>query len=411
MSLRFKTLIIISLTLIFLIVSLYVISSHIVLSHIHLLEHQKNKDNIDRVIDALNEKIKKISISTADWSNWDDTCIFMKDHNKTYIDSNITDISLNNLNINFLVFVSSDGHILQGNSIEPETGKLLSSVPDSFSKHIYAESPLLKTPDIHTAVEGILMLPEGILMVSSRDIIATDATGPSMGKLIMGRFLDKKEIDNLAEITHLSVDFFPLVSGAVPVELNNIITKNSENPLFIKNLNNDKNLAYTAVKDIYGKPALVIRVENKRDIYNQGLRSVHYLLVSLLITGLVFLVLTLLILEKMILSPVARLSSDVSYIGNKTDLSRRVTIKGNDELSRLGKHINGMLTGLEQAETELKKSEAKYRSLFANMVDGFAYYRLLVDENENPVDYVFLSTNDAFHRLTGLEDVKGKKIT
>jgi len=88
-----------------------------VLKHIYLLEHQKNKDNVDRVIDALNEKIKKISISTADWSNWDDTCVFMKDHNKTYIDSNITDVSLNNLNINFLVFVSPDGHIFQSNSI------------------------------------------------------------------------------------------------------------------------------------------------------------------------------------------------------------------------------------------------------------------------------------------------------
>ncbi|MEQ8170039.1 MAG: response regulator [Candidatus Eremiobacterota bacterium] len=411
MSLRFKTLIIISLTLVFLVISLYIISSHIVLKHIYLLEQQKNKDNIDRVIDALNEKIKKISISTADWSNWNDTCIFMKDRNKAYIDSNITYLSLNNLNINFLVFVSSDGHIFQGNSIEPETGKLLFSVPESLRKHIYAGSPLLKNPDIHTAVEGIIMLPEGILMISLRDIISTEGTGPSRGKLLMGRFLDSEEIANLAEVTHISVDFFPLASGSVPVEVKNIVGNNSGNPIFIKNINNDKSLAYTAVKDIYGKPALVIRVENKREIYNQGLRSVHYLLISLLITGLAFLILTLLILEKMVLSPVARLSDDVSSIGNKTDLSRRVTVKGNDELSRLGKHINNMLTGLEQAETELKKSEAKYRSLFANMVDGFAYYRLLVDENEKPVDYVFLSTNDAFHRLTGLGDVTGKKIT
>ncbi len=411
MSLRFKTLIIISLTLLFLIVSLYVISSHIVLSHIYLLEYQKNKDNIDRVIDALNEKIKKISISTADWSNWDDTCIFMKDHNKAYLDSNITDLSLNNLNINFLIFVSPDGKIFQSNSIDTETGKMLSSTPESFNKHIYAKSPLLKNPDTHTAVEGIVMLPEGMLMISSRDIISTEGTGPSRGKLIMGRFLDKEEIANLAEVTHLSVDFFPLASGSVPVELKNIIGNNSKNPIFIKNINNDKSLAYTAVKDIYGKSALVIRVENKRDIYNQGLRSVHYLLISLLITGLVFLMLTILILEKMILSPVAALSADVSSIGNKSDLSRRVNVKGNDELSRLGKHINSMLTGLEQAEIELKKSEAKYRSLFANMIDGFAYHRILVDEKERPVDYIFLETNNAFEELTGLKDVTGKKVT
>ncbi|MEQ8191038.1 MAG: response regulator [Candidatus Eremiobacterota bacterium] len=411
MSLRFKTLIIIALTLVFLIISLYIISSHIVLNHIYLIENQKNKDNVDRVIDGLNEKIKKISISTADWANWDDTCIFIKDRNKVYIESNLTELALNNLNISLIVFVNSDGKIVESRGIEQETGKMVSSAPESFLKKISPESPLLKHSDINTPTEGIVMLPEGALMISSRDVISSEGTGPSRGTLIMGKFLDKEEIENLSEITHLPVDFFPINSGSVPGELKNIVAANSENPLFIKNIDSNTGLAYTTVKDIYGKPVLVLRVENKRDIYKQGLRSVNYLLVSLFITGIVFLILTLLILEKMVLSPVARLSQDVSSIGNKGDLATRVTVKGNDELSRLGKHINSMLTGLEEAETEIKKSEAKYRSLFANMVDGFAYYRLLVDEQDRPVDYVFLSTNEAFHRISGLQDVTGKKIT
>lgn len=45
------------------------------------------------------------------------------------------------------------------------------------------------------------------------------------------------------------------------------------------------------------------------------------------------------------------------------------------------------------------------------MVDGFAYHRILVDKSERPVDYVFLETNDSFEKLTGLKDVRGKKVT
>ncbi|MEW6109572.1 MAG: PAS domain S-box protein [Nitrospirota bacterium] len=61
----------------------------------------------------------------------------------------------------------------------------------------------------------------------------------------------------------------------------------------------------------------------------------------------------------------------------------------------------------------LKESEEKYRSLFENMLNGFAYHKIIADENNNPVDYIFLEINSAFERLTGLkrEDVIDKKVT
>lgn len=61
----------------------------------------------------------------------------------------------------------------------------------------------------------------------------------------------------------------------------------------------------------------------------------------------------------------------------------------------------------------LKRSEQKYSALFENMPDGFAYHKVLFDEAQRPVDYVFLEVNDAFERLTGLkrEDILGKRVT
>ena len=51
--------------------------------------------------------------------------------------------------------------------------------------------------------------------------------------------------------------------------------------------------------------------------------------------------------------------------------------------------------------------------LFSNMRDGFAYHRMILDDNGKPVDYVFLETNDAFEKLTGLtkEKIIGRKVT
>ena len=60
-----------------------------------------------------------------------------------------------------------------------------------------------------------------------------------------------------------------------------------------------------------------------------------------------------------------------------------------------------------------KTVEAMYRSLFENMMNGFAYHKMVFDEDGKPVDYVFLEVNKAFERLTGLkrDEVIGKKVT
>ena len=68
---------------------------------------------------------------------------------------------------------------------------------------------------------------------------------------------------------------------------------------------------------------------------------------------------------------------------------------------------------LGKSEIALGDPEKKYRSLFDNMLDGFAFCKMIFDEQNNPVDFVYLEVNNAFERLTGLkrEAVIGKKIT
>ncbi len=80
-------------------------------------------------------------------------------------------------------------------------------------------------------------------------------------------------------------------------------------------------------------------------------------------------------------------------------------------------HLEGVVsesTGkLDDAHEELKESESKYRTLFNQMLNGFAYHSIEVDDDGNPVDYIYLEVNGAFERLTGLhsEYVTGKRVT
>ncbi len=62
------------------------------------------------------------------------------------------------------------------------------------------------------------------------------------------------------------------------------------------------------------------------------------------------------------------------------------------------------------AEEARKESEERYRSLFENMLEGYAYCRMFYEHGE-PQDFVYIDVNEVFEGLTGLKNVVGKNVS
>jgi len=71
------------------------------------------------------------------------------------------------------------------------------------------------------------------------------------------------------------------------------------------------------------------------------------------------------------------------------------------------------VTDRKLAEEALQAGEVRYRSLFENMLEGYAYCKIILDDDGKPVDFVYIEVNDAFEKLTGLERAKtvGSRVT
>ncbi|MFA5376237.1 MAG: PAS domain S-box protein [Dehalococcoidia bacterium] len=69
------------------------------------------------------------------------------------------------------------------------------------------------------------------------------------------------------------------------------------------------------------------------------------------------------------------------------------------------------ITKRKRAEEALWESEEKYRMLFSNMLDGFAYCRMIYDSEGHPDDFIYLNVNQAFDRIIGTKTVTMKRVT
>jgi PAS domain S-box-containing protein len=65
---------------------------------------------------------------------------------------------------------------------------------------------------------------------------------------------------------------------------------------------------------------------------------------------------------------------------------------------------------IRESEEKLVESEEIFRKLFENMLNGFAYCKMLYEDGQLP-DFIYINVNGAFESLTGLKNVKGKKVS
>ena len=113
---------------------------------------------------------------------------------------------------------------------------------------------------------------------------------------------------------------------------------------------------------------------------------------------------------------ISNILSDESVVGSLRAGARDYITKSN--LTRL---IPAVVRELNETKIRYEKrvavntlmdSEKRYRTLFSEMMEGFALYDIIYDKAGKPVDYQFNTINPAFERVTGLSvaELVGKTV-
>jgi signal transduction histidine kinase len=171
--------------------------------------------------------------------------------------------------------------------------------------------------------------------------------------MLMGRYVDDSFIQRLSNATHLSLAFFRYNDPQLPAKAqalspDQIITEPSSEQTII---------GVTALTDVFGEPGVVLQVDVPRTIYAQGKTTVNYFTLAMIVVALAGLAVSLIGLDRMVLTRLASLDKRALAIGASGNLSLRMETIGNDELTRLSQSINGMLESIEQIELKRRDAE------------------------------------------------------
>ncbi|KAM3100594.1 CHASE4 domain-containing protein [Phormidesmis sp. 146-35] len=359
LTLRRRTLLIIGVTLVSLNAAIYTVASTLLLGSSNRAEDQDTRQMMKGVLNVFNQSLEQFNANFADWSSWDDAAKFIRDGNSEFIRTNLIDPQLSMLQVNMILFIDRSGKIVFGTGFDLQEGQRV-PIPQGVKQHIAIGDRLLQHATSQSTTTGILMLPEGPMMVASRPIVNSAGKGPILGSLIVGRYVREEDVSQLTRSLQVPLTVQPLLDRKMPIEFFSPAAVRIENAIVTVRPINEKTIAGSALlRDIYGKPAIILQVQNPREIYQQGKEAIRFLSLLIVVVGFVFGGVTLLLLEKLVLSRLSRLSDEVAEIGESGNLSLRVSAPGKDELSNLGTTINIMLGVLEQYEQELQKSTSE----------------------------------------------------
>ena len=246
-----------------------------------------------------------------------------------------------------------------------ETLELI-EVPDLFTMLQEEGNPVTTHTSIDDARQGILLTSKGAMLLAARPMVTTKQEGPIRGSVVMGRFLNEQEISSLAERTHVSLNLWTVNQPELPDEARHNLAAFSDTDEKLIDIIDAKTLhAYAKLNDVHGDPALLLRVNVRRDVTQQGNVSA-YIATGCSIAGGVFALLVIgIVLQKRIVGPLQQMAAHAVRVGKQDDLKARLNLSRKDEIGTLASEFDSMVQNL--ADSRRKVLDSAHRAGMAEI--------------------------------------------
>ena len=352
MNVRTKLISVLALLFAVLIVLDIAIQKHVLMPSFAELERDDARTSMKRIDNVLNMTLDNLEMNAADWGNWADAYKFVQGLNQEFVTTNITTAALKQLQVNTVMLVDLKGKVVVASSADLDSGAPLDI--DLSANTVLPESfPWRRNVAAGTPARGLIMTNRGVMMLAGAPILDGSGRGQWMGMVIMGKLLMPREVQQIAAQAQAKVSMNADYGSSGVDELieTDAATKVSRQ-----------------FADIYGKPLMTLRVEVPRKITERGQSAVSYASAYLVLAGLAALIVLVIVLNRVVLAPLARVTRHAVAIGEGTDLTARLNLPGGDEVAVLAGEFDRMVARVAESRRQLM--DQSFQAGFAELAKG-----------------------------------------
>ncbi|MFO1349980.1 MAG: EAL domain-containing protein [Gammaproteobacteria bacterium] len=334
------------------------VMQRVMLPAVDQIEQDVADENLQRVRQELDAELDAVARIGHDWSAWDDTYEFVSHRAATYVEANLTQSALANLELDVMLFFDRAGALVGGMSRDAGTDASL-SLTRLLPSGIARDDPLLAQPGPSRTITGLMATARGPLLVTAQAVLRSDGGGPGAGALLFGRFLDSDKINSLRQRTRVQ---FTLLPAASPLGAGEEVFYQADDQYL---------RAFVTLHDVYGKQLHLLRVDTPRRIRALGQQAVWFALLLLAVASVLVMAVLWLLLRRLMLVPVTRLTErirDLKSEGGVAAVEHRPPVVGpaqyrlgdspreltrNDEIGMLARAFCDMSDGLRRSAEQI----------------------------------------------------------
>jgi len=358
MSLRTRLLLGLSVPVVLFGAAVFAVQQLILAPGFETLERETAARNLSRARYAIEKEVETLGNFCHDWSAWDDTYEFMADGNADYVAQNLIPETFANGNFDLCWIVALDGRVLFAEARDPLTNEPI-EVRDFPRDAFPAVHRLLASRSLDESVDGLLQTSVGPMIVSCWPVSDSLQQAPMRGWLLMGRLVNAPRVAALAEQTHVDFRLLPAAGGLEPLDEDALLRLRAGATEVHAGRDEATRLAWCSLPAVTGDDAFLLAIEWPRDITLHGRNVLRFANLSLLAAAAITLLALAVLLQSIVVRPLAALTAHAVRVGRGDDLGVRLDSRRSDELGVLAREFDAMVAKLATSQEDLVDSARK----------------------------------------------------